>query len=285
MLGNRQKRRYTRHRSMRRERDYAGYAVAIARLASGAMLLSGLSLLCVLAYSVIVQCDYLNARQIDVTGNRSLSRDDVLAQAKVGTGTNIMAANLGVIRKRLLAHADIVSADVGRVFPDRLKIRIKEQQPLAVVYFENKYMMNTDGEIYKKYRYTQKDRFPVVTGLLFSDFEKGSGLNRKDQPYGAVMRILKLIRQNRHNRFCKAVKTIQVDRQMGITLKTIKPDCTVKLGFGDYEKKMDTLETVLAVMAKKYHQHTFCAVDMMRTDRVVLRPVMPDAFETDGEEV
>ena len=283
MLGSKKQKIYSRTRYSRRKVNLSGWGRFGAKALSGVFIMAFLSLVCVFGYSVITQCDYLKADKIYVTGEKQLSKQDVLKQAKAAPGINILAANLGVVRKRLLAHPDIIAADVGRVFPKTLYINIEEHQPLAIVDFENRYVMNTQGEIYKKYNGAEPAGLPLVTGLSFSDFGKDTG--RKPNPHRAVMQILKLAPHDRVECFEGTIKEIHVDRQMGITLYMQEPDRVIKLGYGDYREKLNTLHAVLKHMEGKYHLTGFCSVDMMKNDCVVLSPISIKASDLNSEEV
>ena len=283
-MGNKKNIRYPRTRYARRRIKLSSYLPVCTKILSGILMVVGLSFVCVFGYSVVTQCDYLKAETVYVSGEHQLSKEDVLAQAKVGVGVNILFANLGVMRKRLLAHPDIISADVGRRFPNTLYINIKEQQALAIVDFENRYVMNTQGDIYKKYSGTERlNHLPEVSGLLYSDFFQETG--RKPNPHIAVMQILKTDKKDLETYFGGPIEKIHVDRQMGITLYTKEPVRKIKLGYGDYAKKIRTLVDVLDYMESKYQKTAFCAADMMKRDCVVLSPILLKESDTKSEEV
>lgn len=283
MLGNNKTVKYPRKGYARRRIDLSAYLPACAKTTLGVLIIAGLSMVCVFGYSVVTQCDYLKAKKVYVSGEKQLSKQEVLAQAKVTSGMNILFANLGVMRKRLLAHPDIISADVGRIFPDTLYINIKEQQPLAIVDFENKYVMNTQGDIYKKYSGTASTALPEVSGLLYSDFFQDTG--KKPNPHLAVLQILTTDKKDLETHFGGPIDKIHVDRQMGITLFTKAPVRKIKLGYGDYRKKIADLNTVFDYMERTYQITAFRSVDMMKNDCVVLSPEMRKESDTKREEV
>ena len=283
MLGSKKKVKYSRIRNSRRKLNLSSYIPMALKILFGVWGVTCLTLICVFGYGVVTQCDYLKAKKIYVSGEKHLSKEDVLIQAKVTPGINILFANLGVMRKRLLAHPDIIFADVGRIFPNTLYINIKEQHPLAIVDFENKYVMNTQGEIYKKYSVADSIDLPEVSGLSYSDFCPETG--RKPNPHLAVMQILRIDKKDLEKHFGGLIKKIHVDRQTGITLYTNASVGKIKLGYGDYGKKISTLNTVLKYMEDQYQIAKFRAVDMMKNDCVVLSPILLKESEIKREEV
>ena len=280
---NNRKIKKVRSRPVKGKINFAFFAVSGAKLLAGALIIVGLSLVCAFGYSVITQCDYLKAKKVYVSGAAQVSKETILKQAKMKPGVNILAANLRVVQKRLLVHPDIIKAEVGRIFPNILYIHVKEHQPLAIVDFENQYVMNTEGEIYKKCHKHCAGNLPVVTGLAFSDFSQPA--ERKKNPYTALMQILKWDRDELRRIMNGPIKRIHVDGQMGISIIPHPPGTVLKLGYGHYEKKIQTLKKVLNHMNNNHHLNAFRVIDMMKTDRVILSPVLLKESDLNSKEV
>ncbi len=70
------------------------------------------------------------------------TRDGVLDQAwlartlELKSGVSLMELDLGRLRERLLLQRQVLTADVTRIFPDRLKVRITERSPIARIRIE-----------------------------------------------------------------------------------------------------------------------------------------------------
>ena len=58
----------------------------------------------VLCHDFLTQYDYFNAQEIVVTGERRLAAADIIHQANIQRGINILSLNLTKTRKRLLTH-------------------------------------------------------------------------------------------------------------------------------------------------------------------------------------
>ena len=187
------------------------------------MLVTGLF---ILGYDLLTQCDYFGARQLTIEGMQRLTREQVARQAGVYPGVNILSANLTLARKRLRAHPWISEAEVSREIPSGLTIVIKEHTALAMVDLGQKYLINTDGEVFKVWEPSDPHNLPLVSGLNLSDLTV-SGRSKPappdhdkkaSAPFNSVMQVLQLGRKTGSVLPNRVVKKIHVDRQVGLTV-------------------------------------------------------------------
>ncbi|MDP4978978.1 MAG: FtsQ-type POTRA domain-containing protein, partial [Desulfobacterales bacterium] len=83
----------------------------------------------ILVHDILTQCDYFKISRLTIEGAQRLTEKEIAQQAQVGKGVNILAVNLSLVRKRLLAHPWIAEAGVSREIPSGLSNRIKEHTP------------------------------------------------------------------------------------------------------------------------------------------------------------
>jgi cell division protein FtsQ len=115
------KREKTRNyrKGTKRKRQFA----FLRRLAVGFYVIVGVaglmatSFLFILVHDVITQCDYFKAKSLKIEGGQRLSRNQIIEAARVKKGMNVLAVNLAMVRKRLLAHPWIAEAEVRREIP------------------------------------------------------------------------------------------------------------------------------------------------------------------------
>jgi len=91
--------------------------------------LLGLALL----YLIFLHMPYFNLRQAEVTGNRRLSREEVIEASELEGGINLLTVNLVGVADKLRRHPWIRSASVYRRFPGRITIEIEERTPVGIV--------------------------------------------------------------------------------------------------------------------------------------------------------
>jgi cell division protein FtsQ len=145
--------------------------LVVFNVIAGIAALLATSFLFILVYDVITQCDYFSAQDLKVAGMQRLTAKQIVQQARVSKGVNVLAVNLAMVRKRLKAHPWIAEAEVRREIPSGLYIRIKEHVPLAIVDLDRKYLINEHGQVIKEWTASDPDTLPLVRGLELADFK------------------------------------------------------------------------------------------------------------------
>jgi cell division protein FtsQ len=139
--GNRSRRRFARRQWLRRW--------LVWRYVIGSVLLVVLS---VLGVWLVFVSSALTVKHVDVQGEALLSRDQVLAAAKVPTGAHLVELDLGAIRTRVSGMAAVKRVDVSREWPDGVLIKITERRAVAVVALDGRYQaMDSDGVLFRSY--------------------------------------------------------------------------------------------------------------------------------------
>ena len=95
-----------------------------------------------LLYMVFLHLPYFNLQHVEVTGNRRLSRDEVIEASELERGINLLTVNLPNIAQKLKKHPWIRSASVYRQFPGRVMIEIEERTPRAILAAEKLYYVD-----------------------------------------------------------------------------------------------------------------------------------------------
>ena len=242
-----------------------------------------LSFVFIFSYDFLTQCDYFRAEKLVVTGTDWLSEKQVLEQAQIKKGINIISVNLSMTRKRLLAHSWIAEADVGRDLPNGINIRIKEHRPLAVLDIGRKFLINTSGEIFKEVMASDPDQLPIISGLEFSD------INTRDKPrsipFSAVMNVLELGQKCKSVLPCKLIKKIQVDREMGLTIYAFDRIKEIKIGYNDYADKYESLKNILSHLKEIQGFSYLESIDLNNLNRIVVHPTTMESPARGHKEV
>ncbi|MDL1967802.1 MAG: FtsQ-type POTRA domain-containing protein [Deltaproteobacteria bacterium] len=234
-------------------------------------MLTVMSFVFILTHDFITQCDYFKADNVVVKGGHRLSKQQILEQANINKGINILSVNLSMIRNRLLAHSWITEAEVRRELPDIITIGIKEHEPLAILDLGRRFLINVNGEVFKEWTASDPDVLTIVSGLQFSD------LNVFGEPrstsFNAVMEVLRFGQDPDSILPNARVRRIRVDRQTGLTLYAFDRAKAIKLGYHDYPDKYERLEGVLFYLKKKKCFPDFNSIDLNHLDRIVVNLV------------
>ncbi|MGD8668138.1 MAG: FtsQ-type POTRA domain-containing protein, partial [Desulfobacterales bacterium] len=221
-----------------------------------------------------------------------LNEKQIIAVAQVKKGVNILAVNLAMTRKRLLAHPWIAEAEVRREIPAGLHIRVYEHRPLAIVELDRKYLLSAKGQVFKEWAAGDPANLPLVRGLELSDIRRAgqsalTGIQQPadaqerlqsqgllNRPFEAVMQVLLMGKQARGMLSNRQIKHILVDREIGITLKVFKQMKTVVLGYHNYPLKFRMFKNILNYGKKRRSFPDFNRIDLNNVNRIVVNPVM-----------
>jgi cell division protein FtsQ len=82
----------------------------------------------------------LVARKIEVTGEHLVTRDRVLAAARVRIGEPLARLNTGAVRDRVEGIQEVETASVERRWPATVRIVVRERSPVVVVQHDNRFL-------------------------------------------------------------------------------------------------------------------------------------------------
>jgi cell division protein FtsQ len=283
-----------------RRRSWLRRLAAAAWLAVGAAGVVFVSLFFVFVHDVFTQSEHFQARQIQVEGARRLPPKTVFAQADVRPGINVLAVNLAAARKRLLAHPWIAEAQIQREIPSTLRIRIREHVGAAVVDVGRKFLLNPQGEIFKEWESSDPADLPAVTGLAFADLRAvdrsaaAGGLAFFDQdaavtapppvsrPMDAVLQLLTLGRDPGSILPTPELRSIRVDRELGLTVVAYAENRVIRLGYNDYPAKYHLLRDLLAFFRAQPDVADLERIDLTDMNRVIVNPVRAELSKKTG---
>ena len=114
-----------------------------------------------------LRSDALTVTEITVSGNRRMSRGEVLAVLDDVRGSGMIALDLEAWRRKLLGAPWVADAAIRRVLPGTLAVEITERRPMAIGRIDGRlYLIDEEGAIIDEYgpNYADFD-LPIVDGL------------------------------------------------------------------------------------------------------------------------
>jgi len=284
LLGNKHIRKnYYKGTSTKKRVKILQRFIVYFEIATVAAILTVMSFVFILAHDFITQCDYFKTYNIVVRGAHRFSKQQILEQANINKGINILSVNLSLIRNRLLAHSWIAEAEVRRELPDIITIRIKEHEPFAILDLGRRFLINVNGEVFKEWTASDPDVLPIVSGLQFSDLNVSG--EQRSTSFNAVMEVLRLGLEPDSILPNGRIRKIRVDGQTGLTLYAFDRAGVIKLGYHNYPDKYERLESVLFYLKKKEGFPDFNSIDLNHVDRIVVKLVKDESSAGDHKEV
>jgi cell division protein FtsQ len=247
------------------------------KLCAGAAFVVLVSFFFIFVHDVFVQSDYFKAKGIQVEGGQRLTAREIMRQAGVREGINVLSVNLSAARRQLLAHPWIAEAEVQRDIPSGLRIRIREHAPAAVVDLGRRFLLNDQGELFKEWETSDAVDLPVVSGFKVSD------ARAVDRPGAARLLPLSALApalppEPARSRPLDAV--MQVDRELGITVVAFDPGKSIRLGYDDYPAKYHLLADLLTFFKAQPGAVDFDRIDLTDVHRVIVNPVKAELPQT-----
>jgi len=136
-----------------------------------------------------------------------------------------------------------------------------------------KFLIDTNGEIFKKYRPSDPGHLPLISGLTYSDLNV-AGVPHSSA-YSAVLDVLRLGMDLKSVVPNHLIKRIQVDREMGLTLMAFDRTTVIKLGYGNYPDKYVRLRNVLGYLNRQSNSPDIRQIDLNNIDRIIVNTNMP----------
>lgn len=270
MLGKKpaRKNRYKKKRQARR-RQWLNRLATGAKLMVVIVVMLATSALFMAGYAAVTRSDYFRTKAITVHGQKRLTKAELLNHAQLKTGDNLLAVNLGLVRKRLLAHPWVETVQVTREIPERIHIMIKEHTPFAVVDLGRKFLLNDQGRIFKEHKSSDPQHLPLVTGIVYSDISLGH--DALTPAMDAVIQVLRMSRAKNCVISYTDIKKIQHDQEIGLEIHVGETHRTIKMGHAPYEDKYQRLKQLLPHIRRNSKWRQFETIDVNNPNRIVVK--------------
>lgn len=224
-------------------------------------------------YGYMMDSPLLALREVVIEGCRKTSERDVLSLTQLDRRPNILNVKLGTLRSKVETHPWIEHAEIRRIFPDRISIRITERRPAAIILLDRFYYIDAHGVIFAGVPKDHHIGHPILTGLHRDDFR-----DHPDQSWVLVSKALRLIRVIKEARVLsqKDISEIHMDRTFGISIFTNDETIEIKLGLDHYRAKWKRLERVWRHLRQRSPRPAY--IDCNYEKRVIVRMGDTTAF-------
>jgi cell division protein FtsQ len=262
------KNRYKK-RTQHQRRRLRGRLLVGAKMITLVAVLLAASAAFMVGYAAVTQSAYFSTRSIHVLGQSRLPEEEVLKQAGIKIGENLLAINLTLVRKRLLAHPWISRASVAREIPGTIRIAVSEHRPLAVLDLGRKFIINHNGRIFKEHAKSDPQALPRVTGVAYADISLGDDSLTPEMR--VLLEVLALSKADRSILPYDQIRKVHLDAEMGVTLGVWKNERKIRLGLSRFEYKYRQLKKLLPHLKTDPKWKGFQMIDLTNPDRIVVR--------------
>ena len=225
--------------------------------------IAALSSLFIYAYSYFLSAPYFEIKETSVRGLKELTEKDVLTLVKIKPGQNILAVNVDVLSRRVAVNPWIKNVYVGREFPNRIVVDVRERNPIALVKQAGDfYLMDSEGIIFKKMSQGDEVDLAIITGINVQDKTKSKLLSD-------TLSLLKVFSGSNLYSFLGAISEAHIDEVFGLSLLTDK-GLYLKMGMEDFEKKLRKLALVMNDREKRGINNSSLTVDLADAAKITI---------------
>jgi cell division protein FtsQ len=111
-------------------------------------------------------------QEVNFTGLNRASRADLVKLSGLALGQNLFAMDVPALEKAMLQHPWVHSVEVTRHFPASVSVEVVEHTPEALVVLGDLYVLNGEGEPFKRVTPGDGLDLPLVTGVVRDDYVK-----------------------------------------------------------------------------------------------------------------
>ncbi|MBI5569247.1 MAG: FtsQ-type POTRA domain-containing protein [Desulfomonile tiedjei] len=225
-------------------------------------------LVLLMVYLFFLHMPYFNLQQVEVTGNRRLSRAEVVEASETVAGINLLTVDLAAIAARLQRHPWIHSAAVYRKFPGSLIIEIEERTPRAILSAEKLYYVDDRAQFFTRLLPGDSVDYPLFTGISPEDLK-----SRGPEIQELIRRglgMLDVMERDGRGMEPSAVAEIRLSLDEGLTLRT-RDDRRVVLGNDNFESKLQRYARLKGFLIRRGEWQNARIINLDFKDRAVVR--------------
>lgn len=211
--------------------------------------------LLLVGYDLTIRTPYFSIRETVVRGCKELTEKEILILAGIRPAANILTLNPEAIARRIRANPWVQEVSIGREFPDRLVILVRERRAVALLQADKGiYLLDSEGSPFKKLDPEDELNLPVLTGCV-------QGGRISEMLVKKSLALLSYLADAADIPAIGGVSEVHGDETFGLSLFTDVGLC-LKLGFDGYENKLKRLTSVMADLDRKNLKAGFMLIDL-----------------------
>lgn len=224
----------------------------------------------VIGYDTILRSPLLTIRETVVKGCKELTEKEILTLASLLPTANLLTVNQDAMARRIRSSPWIRNVFVGREFPGRLVISVRERKPVALL---NKgdglLLLDEEGTLFKKLESGEESDLPVLTGCVRSGAIDNMLVKKS-------LSLLNNLARIKNGPDIGKVSEIHGNQTFGLSLFADSGLC-LQLGFDNYENKLRRLNSIMADLDRKNIDMGFMLIDLSNLEKVnVQKRSIPD---------
>lgn len=192
---------------------------------------------------------YFAVKHVDLCHRGRLEAETLRGALALPDGASVWDVDVEAAAARLRAIPWVRAAEVRRVLPDRLAVRVREHRPVAILAIGEPtaelWYVAANGRIFAPVAATDGRDLPYLTGLTRDDLDGTEAFGPRAIHRGLA--LLRLVARTAPG--LGPISEVYVGRDGGLTLLPTRPPVSIALGTGRYGEKLARVARVLPLWA------------------------------------
>ncbi len=203
---------------------------------------------------------------VQIEGPQRVSKDELLALADIGLGTSIFDLDLDMVGRKIEENPWVLTADVQRIFPRAVMVKVTEREPRALINLDYLYYVDDHGDIFKVLEKNDSLDYPVITGI-----SRAFLLEHPDKTQSRLAGVARFIDRlsDRREFTLEDVSEVHIGESEGIILYTASGGVPIRMGDDGFEDKLNRLERIYGELKPRLPVLRY--IDLQVMDRVIVK--------------
>lgn len=213
--------------------------------------------------------NHMLVRDIAFEGNHHLKNDELKSLIKIKKGDELFGVSGRELYRRLKSSPWIREAFIRKEFSGRILIKVTEAVPVAILSIAGRpYLIDREGNVLEPMKEGTVLFLPVIKDIDYKS-------NR-----AAYLEAVRFVDVLHNKRIVSYDGTIEItgQRPEDITLKL--DNISIKIGAGDFDKKLERLEFVKDEIEKRNMSVEY--IDLRFANKIIVKPVGNESNEVEG---
>lgn len=170
-----------------------------------------------------------NIKEINVTGNSKLSKEEIISLSELKTGENTFKVSKKNIKNKVKANAYIENVKIRRKLPDKVEIIVVERVATYMIPFANSYIyINNQG--YMLEITSQKAEMPAIVGISTPEEELHEGQRLISEDLVKLGEVLQIMESANANELVDLITKIDISNRQDYILTLEEEKKAIHLG-------------------------------------------------------
>ena len=208
-------------------------------------------------------------RQVEVSGTRYLTPEILSALIPADLNKNTFELDILSIKAGLEAHPYVRYASIGRKFPGILAVTIDERVPVAMILFNEIYLIDMEGYLLPKQLHdTHVADFPILSGISLK--RSNPGMQITDERITHALSFVGLMRSSYPDLYTQ-ISEILYKKNGDLSLILTGNGTRVEIGSGNYNSKLAKLDHFLRYCQKQQMAGSISSINLNYENQIIVK--------------